>query len=102
AMHAGLELQPREDATPRHRGDDLLVAAGFAFARRYDLDAPALLGRIALIHAEKIACEKRRLVAAGPGADFENRVLLVSLVLRQEQELKLLAKLFHPAGHLLA
>ena len=53
---------------------------------RDDLDFPALLGRVALVHAEQIAGKQRRLVAAGPGADFENDVALVHGVFGNERE----------------
>ena len=56
----------------------------------FDLDAPALRRGIALIHAEQIAGEKCRLVAAGAGADFEDGVALVSSILGQEQDLDIL------------
>ena len=39
AVHAGFEFQLREDALARNRGDDFLVAAGLALARRRHLDA---------------------------------------------------------------
>ena len=41
------------------------------------------------VHAEQLAGEERRLVAAGAGADFEDDVLLVVRVLRYEQNLQL-------------
>ena len=87
AVHAGFELQLREDALARDGRDDFLVAAGLALARRGDLDLPAAPGGIALVHAEQVAGEQRRLVAAGAGADFEDGVLLVGRVLGQQQDL---------------
>ena len=89
AVHAGLELQLGEDALARHAGDDFLVAAGVAFAGRHDLHAPALSGGVALVHAEEVAGEQRRLVAAGAGADFKDGVLLVGGVLGKQQQLYL-------------
>ena len=47
-------------------------------------------GGIALVHAEQVAGEQRRLVAAGAGADFEDGVLLVGGVLGQQQDLDVL------------
>ncbi len=44
---------------------------------------------IALIHAEQIAGEQSRLLAAGPGAQFENGALLVGGILGQELQLQL-------------
>ena len=90
AVHAGFEFELGEGAAAADFGDDFLVAAHRAFARGHDLDLPALLGGIALVHAEQIAGEQRRLVAAGAGADFENDVALVHRVLGQEREAQLL------------
>ena len=53
AMHAGFEFQLGEGAAAADLGDDFLVAADRAFARRDDFDLPALLGGIALVHAEQ-------------------------------------------------
>ena len=86
----GFEFEPREDAAPGDLGDDFLESAERAFARRDDLDAPALAFGIALIHAEEIAGEERRLVAAGSGADFENGAFFIRRILRQERDLQLL------------
>ncbi len=47
---------------------------------------------IALIHAEQVAGKQRRLVAAGAGANFEDGVLLVRLVLGQQQNAHLFAQ----------
>ena len=74
AVDARLELQLREHALARDGGDDFLEAADVAVAGRSHLEAPALRGGVALIHAEEVAGEERRLVAAGAGADFEDGV----------------------------
>ena len=66
-------------------GDDFLVAAGIALALREHLHLPAMEVGVALVHAEEIAGEERRLVAAGAGADFEDGALLVGRVLGEEQ-----------------
>ncbi len=56
-------------------------------ARRADrLHPPALQVGVALVHAEQVAGEQRRLVAAGAGADFEHRRLVVGGVARQQLE----------------
>ncbi len=86
AVHAALELQPPEDAVAADRGDDLLVAAHLAFALALHLDLPAVGRRVALVHAEEIAGEDRRLVAAGAGAHLEDRRgVLVGVARRQQQ-----------------
>ena len=40
-----------------------------------------------MIHAEQIRPEQRRLLTAGTGADFQDRVALVVLVFRQQRQL---------------
>ena len=90
AVHAGFEFQLGEGAAAADLGDDFLVAAHGAFARGDHLDLPALLGGVALVHAEQIAREQRRLIAAGAGADFEDDVALVHRVLGQERKPDLL------------
>jgi hypothetical protein len=54
-----------------------LKAAEVGFAARNDLHLPALALGIAGVHAEQVAGEQRRLVAAGAGTDFEEQVALV-------------------------
>ena len=107
AMHAGFEFELGEGAAAADLGDDFLVAAHAAFARRDHLDLPALLGGVALVHAEQVAGEQRGLVAAGAGADFEDDVALVHRVLGQQREPDLLlqrgsALLRAPASRLAA
>src|SRR5579883_2750014 len=90
AVHARFELELGEGAAALHFSDDLLVAADRAFARRDHLDFPTLPGCIALVHAEQVAGEQRGLIAAGPGANFQNYVALVHGVLGQERHPDLL------------
>ena len=59
AMDAGFEFQPREDAAARDLGDDLLVAAHRAFARREHFDASSL----ALRHSADTCGRDRRRTA---------------------------------------
>ena len=49
---------------------------------------------VALVHAEEIGSEQRRLLAAGAGAHFEDRALLVGGVLGQKLHLELPLELF--------
>ena len=88
AMHARFELEPREHVAAGDRGDRLLDSRR---CRSRDssmhLELPAVQRGIALIHAEQIGGEQRRLVAAGAGAHFEDGVALVGLVLGQQHEL---------------
>ena len=86
AVHAAFELPAAEHAVAGDRGDDFLVAAHFAFGDAVDLDPPALQLGVALVHAEEIAGEQGRLVAAGAGAHFQDgRGVLVLVLGRQHQ-----------------
>ena len=88
-MNAGFEFELGKGAAAANFRDDLLVTAGAPFARRYDLDFPALLGGIAFVHPEEVAGEQGRLVTAGAGANFEDDVAFVHGVLGNERELDL-------------
>ena len=68
---------------------DLAVAAVLAAALRQDLDAPAPALGIARIHAEQVAGEDRRLVAARRGADLEEHIVVVERIGRHQQSLEL-------------
>ena len=96
AVHAGFELQLGEHAAAAHLGDDFLEAAHRALADREHLGLPALRGGVALVHAEQVAGEQRGLVAAGAGADFQDRVVLVHRVLRQQRQPDLAARALAP------
>ena len=68
-------LSLRVDAlSPTMRAITSLVAAQLAGDSRHHLDLPALALGVARVHAEQVAGEQRRLVAAGAGADFEEDV----------------------------
>ena len=88
AVAAGLELEFGIGALADDLGDDFLVAAHFAQAFRQDFHFPALPFGVARIHAEQVAGEQGRLVAAGAGADFQENVAFVVGVLRQQQLLQ--------------
>ena len=74
----------REHAGAVDRGDRFLVAADLGRARRDQLEPPALRLGEALVHAQQVAGEQRRLVAAGAGADLEHRGAVVGGVARQQ------------------
>ena len=78
-----------EDVAAADIGDRLLVAADAGFVHVHHLELPLMRIGVALIHAEEIGREQRRLVAAGAGAHLEDGVLGVGLVLGQEQDLEL-------------
>ncbi len=67
-----------------------------------NFDAPSLRFRVARIHPEKLAGEKRRLVAAGARADFDDHVFFVVGVLRNQQQLQLALDGFAPRFELRA
>ena len=69
---------------PPMPSDDLLDAAEVALGEADHLDPPALQLGVALVHAQEVAREQRRLVAARAGTDLDDRVLLVGDVLRQQ------------------
>ena len=70
---------------PSHERDDLLEPAEPRRAREQDLDPPPLPLGVARVHAEELGGEEAGLVAAGAGADLEDRVPLVVRVLRDQE-----------------
>ena len=94
-MPARLELEARERALADQARDHLLVAAELGHALRDDLDLPALALGIARVHAEEVAGEQRRLVAAGPCAHLEKQVAIVVRIARQQRLLQLRFELLH-------
>src|SRR3984893_15243095 len=97
-MYAGFEFQTREDAASRDLGYDFLVAARRPLARRQNLDVPAFQFGVAKIHAEKIAGEECRLIAAGSSANFENGVFFIRRVLWQKRDLQILLEIKEPCA----
>ena len=71
------------------RGDDFLQAAAAGLVARQHFDPPALALGVLAVHAEQLGREQRRLVAAGPGPDFEDDVLLIVRILGDQQDLEL-------------
>jgi len=67
-----------------------LEAAGLGLGEVEDLHPPALTLGVAAVHAEELAGEERRLVAAGAGADLEHDVSLVVGILGRELDAQLL------------
>ena len=86
AVHAAFELELGEHAGAADRGDRFLVAADVGRAGRDQLEPPALHFGEALVHAEQVAGEQRRLVAARAGANLEHRRALVGRIARQQLE----------------
>jgi hypothetical protein len=88
AVAARFELELGIRAEADDARDDLLVPAEVRGVLGDHLDLPAVAFREARVHAEQIAGENRRLVAARAGADLEKDVALVVRVLRQQHFLQ--------------
>ena len=85
-MDARFKLQPRKDPLaldPRH---GFLDPAEFGCREVHQIEPPALAFGIALIHPQKIAREKRRLLAPRPGADFQDRRPRICRILGQKRD----------------
>ena len=86
AVNSGFELQAGEDAAAGDGGAGLLEAADAGVGYVIDLEPPAVEFGISLVHSEQFGGEQGGFLAAGAGADFEDGVLVVGLVLGQEQQ----------------
>ena len=71
-----------------HRDDFLQAADCRTRESREHFHLPALRFGVARVHAEDLGGEQRGFVAAGAGADFEDDVLLVVGILREQQNLQ--------------
>ena len=90
ALHpvdAGFVFEAGEHVAAGDRGGRLLEPADPGFRQVEQFEPPAAQRRVALVHAEQVGGEQRRLFAAGAGAHLEDRVALVILVLRQQRQL---------------
>ena len=83
-------LSRRVRAAPVDQRDHFLDSAEPGVAEAERLDLPSMAFGVAGVHAEQIAGEQRRLLAAGAGADLEDDVLVVVGIARREQHLELL------------
>ena len=88
AVHAALPAQAAEGTFTPHGVDHLAVAALRALGGIDQLGLPAPLLGVAQVHAGDLFGEQRRLVAAGAGADFQDRVAVVIGVVRQQRGLQ--------------
>ena len=77
-----------EGAVARHLEDGFLDAAERAVGERDRLEAPARALDEARVHAVEIGGEERGLVAAGAGADLDDRVAVVERIAREERGLE--------------
>ena len=73
-------LSAAKTPLPRDLRHELAVAAELGRRRLDHLPAPAARLRQPLVHARQIGGEERRLLAAGPGADLQDRRPLVGVV----------------------
>ena len=89
AMDTGFELQSSEHVATGDGSGCFLVATQIAVGEAHHFEAPAVLLGITLIHPEQVSREQCRLIAAGAGANFEDRILFVGLVLWQQRDLHL-------------
>src|SRR5690349_12848410 len=98
-MRARLELQSRKRTPPDDATDDFAIAAVLARILAQHFDGESLRLRVAGIHSQQIARENGRFVAASAGAHFEENVLVVPLVLRDEERSQLQFLCLDPALH---
>ena len=89
AMHAAFILEARIDAVALDQRDHFLQSAHARLRRGEHFHLPLLRLGVAVVHAEDFRHEQRGLVAARPGANFEDHVLLVVRILGQQQNLEL-------------
>src|SRR5258706_15310886 len=89
AVASALILQLAVHASSLDDGDHFLQPADAGVAAGHDLDLPALPLGILAVHPKQLTGKKRSLVAARPGADFEDDVLLIVGIFRDEQNLEL-------------
>ena len=84
-MGARFEFQLREDTPTGHATDDFAVPAVLTTIFADDLDGQRVTFGVTRVHAKQVAGENGRFVAAGAGADFQEDVLVVPRVFRDQQ-----------------
>ena len=89
-VHARLVFERAVDVLPRDFEDDFLVTARGAVREGGDLIAPALRLDVFGVHAQQVAGEDGRLVAARATADLHDGVLRVLRVFGDQQQFDLL------------
>ena len=86
-----IEVVPRLVRLARAAGDageDFFEAADARGRAIHHFHAPALRFRVTRVHAKELGGKKRCFIAAGAGADFDDDVLVVVGVARQQQHLQ--------------
>ena len=86
AVHAALVLEPRVGALARDLKDHLFEPAHAGVVEAEHVGLPLFAFGIAGVHAIQVGGKDAGLVAAGPGPDLDDDVLLVVGILGQEQE----------------
>ena len=94
-MRAGFEFKTRINILSRYARDDFLIAAMFSGVMINDLDIPSMGIGVIVVHAEKIAGENGRFIAAGRGANFKKYIAIVVRIFRQQQGLDFRFELFN-------
>ena len=84
AVSAALEAERAVGAVALHREEDFLVAVERRLVRAHHVDFPAARLAVAGVHAEEVAREQRRLVAARAGAHLEHGVASLQRIRRQQ------------------
>ena len=89
AVHAALVADLAEHGLAGDLEDDFPQAAQLGGVALHLLHLQAVRLGVAVVHAVEIGGEKRRLVAAGAGADFHDGVAVLVFIRRQERDLDL-------------
>jgi len=85
AMHAGFVAQNAVRLGTARREDGFLEPTERAWGERENLDLPAAALAEARVHPEEICRKQRRFIAAGPRADFHDRIAIVERIGGSEQ-----------------
>ncbi len=86
AMNAALILQAGKGTMTFDLKDRLFEAAHARLVGADHLDFPALVFGVAGIHTEQVTGENTRLVAARPGTNLHDNILLIARVPGQQQQ----------------
>src|SRR4051812_16963614 len=86
AMHAALVLELGIDAVAFDDSDHFFKPADRRLGSREDLHFPALQLGIAGVHPENFCRKQCGFISPGSSADFEDHVLLVVRILREQQK----------------
>ena len=97
-VDARFELETGKDAATGNRQGGFLDPAQFGFTQVEKLGPPAMHFGVTLIHPHQVTSKQRRLIAARPRPNFENGILLVGGILRQQKD----AQRFFHLGNLIA